>query len=434
MFSPKKNSKKLKTSRETKLSFNDNPLFPQKSPKIISKKVEILTNQKSFLEILLDLMKKTQLNYISTVQKKTNYTQAKLILLNLKEDLSSMLNEQKLTFNYLQKEHSKKKIEVQELIFPSTECKRSENCEGLHTVITENDEKTDETEINQIKFMNFRIENEISNIDYFIIKKSYLINYMKNFCFFREDTKEILCENIKDQKEITEFLHDLLIKIRQNFVDKVFQKTKTDNEIKELQAQIEMRKDDVELGFENNRYINSEDIIQEESKDFTQSFSTSNNNIYFLANKKTLNGNNEKNIAKMRHCKNFSSKDIKLNEELALISQSRRSSWVDINDIKKYLNLNMNINLNINVNNQYLQNTFNSSKLSDDEETINKKKFDQIDKQFELYLNEYKKSMINLNKRRSSSVMSSGEENYEYALDIKDDENQGTVPSFDSSK
>ena len=42
--------------------------------------------------------------------------------------------------------------------------------------------------------------------------------------------------------------------------------------------------------------------------------------------------------------------------------------------------------------------------------------------------------MINLNKRRSSSVMSSGEENYEYALDIKDDENQGTVPSFDSSK
>ena len=109
MFSPKKNSKKLKTSRETKLSFNDNPLFPQKSPKIISKKVEILTNQKSFLEILLDLMKKTQLNYISTVQRKTNYTQAKLILLNLKEDLSSMLNEQKLTFNYLQKEHSKKK-------------------------------------------------------------------------------------------------------------------------------------------------------------------------------------------------------------------------------------------------------------------------------------------------------------------------------------
>ena len=106
---------------------------------------------------------------------------------------------------------------------------------------------------------------------------------MKNFCFFREDTKEILCENIKDQKEITEFLHDLLIKIRQNFVDKVFQKTKTDNEIKELQAQIEMRKDDVELGFENNRYINIDKRrVYLENTNLTKSNKTFNDKEFVL--------------------------------------------------------------------------------------------------------------------------------------------------------
>ena len=436
MFSQKKNSNKSRSSREEKFSFSDNLLLSKKSSKTNSKKVEILTNQKSFLEILLNLMKKTQLNYLSAVPKKKNNIQIKKILTDLKDDLSSMFKEQKLAFNYLDKEHSKKKSEVQDLLFPSNECKRSENCEGVQTVITENDEKTDETEINQIKFMNFRIENEISNIDYFIIKKGYLLNYMKNFSFFREDTKEIFCENFKEQKEITEFLHDILIKMRQNFVDMVYQKTKTDAEIKELQSQIEMRKDDFEMGFENNRYINSEDIIQEESRDFTQSVSTSNNNTYFLTNKKTLNNNltvEKNNNQKLRRGTNLSTRDVKQRvDKLGLISQSRRSSWVDINDIKKYLNLNMNINLNINLNNQYLQNTFNSSKISDDEDGVNKKKYEQIDKQFELYLNEYKKSMININKKRDSSI-SSFDENCEYALDIKDGENQKSIPSFCSS-
>ena len=435
MFLTKQNSLKAKTSRgEKRCSFSQNILLSQSYSKNKSKKIEILTNQKTFLEILLDIMKKAQINYLSNDLKKSNYNQTKTFLLNLKNDLSSMLSEQKLSFNYLQKEHSKKKTEVQNLIFPTNECKRSENCEGNQTIITENDEKTDETEINQIKLMNFKIENEISNIDYFISKRNYLVNYIKNFAFFREDTKEIFCENFKDHKEITEFLHNILIKMRQHFVDMVFQKSKTDSEIRELQSQIEMYNDNYDNCTEKNRYINSEDIIQEESMDFTQSISTSNKNTIFINRKKdSNNGIIERNNLKMRHGTFLCTRDLKQKvEKLGLISQSRRASCVDVNDIKKYLNLNMNINLNINVNNQYLQNTFNSSKLSDEEEVITKRKYDQIDKGFDLYLNEYKKSMKNF-KKKNSSNFSSCDENCEYALDIKDDDNHKSI-SFCSSK
>ena len=348
---------------------------------------EILFNQKTFYEILLGFIKKTQLKYLNTIKSekdsfniKQDYNQKKEIIINLKEDLSTTLTEKQFTLNYVKKIYSKKKKEVQDLVFPSTECKRKQKYSEHEPISTENNEKYEKSEINQIKCMNFRIENEISNINYFINKKKYIIEYLKNFELVIEDYKEIICENNRDKKEVTNILHSNLVEVRRLFIEKVFQNTQNNLLIGDLESRIKLL---CECDDDKNKLHNSLDVIPEESKDFTQSIILNNNNNNLLlinSRKSSIKCNSNDNICQIPLC----------NEQ-----------QMNINDIKKYLNLNMNINVNINVNNvnnQYVGNALNFCEINKNEKENSD---DKNDKKIEFHLNECKQSILNIKKEEA---------------------------------
>ena len=376
-------SKRANSNLDTFMdSFNDevNSKILDKVNSNFIKSQEILFNQKTFYEILLDLVKKTQLNYLNKTKpgtnnfnKKQNNIQIKEIITNLKEDLTSVLKEKQLNLNYMQKINSEKKAELQNLLFPSNECKRRQNFLGCETILSENDEKCEESEINQIKNMNFRIENEILSINYYICKKKYIIEYLKNFDLVIEDYKEIICDNSKDKKKVTKILHKALKEIRQCFIEKVFQKTQNDLLIDDLESKIKLLNEGDD---EKNNINSSLGVIQEESKEFTESIIlNSNKNLFFINSKKPSINNNDSRF------------------KLQLDNEQQ----MNINDIKNYL-INMNINVNINVNDinkQNVENTFNLRKISKkDKENDDDKK----NKKFGFYLNDSKQKILNLKK------------------------------------
>ena len=369
---------------------------------------EILFNQKTFYEILLDFIKKTQLKYLSLTKteknkrnEKPNYSKIKEIIINLKEDLSTILTEKQSTLNYNQKIYSKKKAELQNLIFPSKDCKTNQQLSDYEPIITESNEKYEKSEINQIKCMNFVIENEILNIDYFIDKKKRKIEYLKNFELVIEENKEIICNNNHDQKEVTNILHTSLIEMRGYFMEKVFEKNKNDYIIDDLESRI---KSFSENDDDKNKIYNSLDIIPEESKDYTESTICNNNLLLINSRKPSLKYSSNDSIFKLALC---------------------NESPTNITDLKKYLKLNMNINVNINVNNvnnQYFENAFKLCEINKDEKETND---DKTEKKLGFYLIDYNPNNLNLNKE-DKNHMENGEK-----IILKQD-NERTASSISS--
>ena len=393
------------------LSLEIKPKSIEKIDSNCIKRREILFNQKTFYEILLDFIKKTQLKYLNLAKieknkcnEKPNYSKIKEIIINLKEDLSTTLIEKQSILNYNQKIYSKKKNEIQNLIFPSKECKRNQKLFECEPIITENNEKYEKSEINQIKSMNFVIENEILNIDYFIDKKKRKVEYLKNFELVIEENKEIICNNNRDQKEVTNILHTSLIEMRRYFMEKVLEKTNNDYIIDDLESRI---KSFSEYDDDKNKIYNSLDIIPEQSKDYTESTICNNNNLLLINSRKpSLKYRSNDSIFKLSLC----------NESLT-----------NITDLKKYLKLNMNINVNINVNNvnnKYFENAFKLCEINKDEKEIND---DKIEKKLGFYLIDYNPNNLNLNKEDKNHM-----ENGEKIILKQDNERTASSISSDS--
>lgn len=180
-------------------------------------KKDISFSSKSSIENLLDTVKKFQIGLIIKNPEKLNVINAKVLLSLLKDNLSSELNKKRKIYDKMQKQNDKKKRSIRYMI-------KTNNGNFNNSI---NYRK--ETE--QLKYINFNIENEIKKIDFMIKEKKAL----KNLEYLENPDEKIYCdlndknifETIKIMKNEKNILNQILINLSK-------EKEKSDSEIKNI--------------------------------------------------------------------------------------------------------------------------------------------------------------------------------------------------------
>ena len=388
------------------LSYRGPYLSPPLNIKLASNEIKepILINRKTSLETLLKILKKFQISYFSNNKKLSQ----KQMLLSLKDNLNLLLEDKNKTFNYLKTQNEIKKKKIQKILYHSSK----ETKQKHYDLISDNTKVTSYLcERNQLETLNFQIKNEIEKTEFLIRKNKDIISIIKSIPFYFEENKEIFCSNnYENYKNISLFFMDIIRNIRKKFINIVKEKMQKDIEIKTLSDQINHIKENIDEFDENGhrKYIDSEEIIQEESKEYTRSNNQSKrNSLSSMHNKDFLK--RFSNTSSFGSLSLYKKKD-KLNKKNLIYIN-------EINDNRVNNYLNMNINVNINLNNKYLpQQSFNSSLDSDDIDES-----EQTNSEYEMDLNENNKITIipiNTNENKNKKL-NKGEDN-NFILGIKE--------------
>ena len=315
---------------------------------VFTKKEEFLYSHKSSLEILLSAIKKAQISYLTNIpnknKKKINIEYLKELLTELNENLKSMFKEQNSKVSYFQAQLSKQKSSIQnELFFENKINKNKIKFSPFQNL---------KTEIEQLKILNFQAQNDIESINNKTLKanleqQQYL---NRSIQFNYEIEREIHCEKQKHGAIITKMLQRKSTEVKKHFKFVVAAKQYQNNEIENYLKNLDNLKHFINSrknGYDNY-YISNEDIINEESKEYTKSITINNFN-------QTLNKTLNKLIMSNKNM-------INSEDEESESSQSEDGSSLDSahkniknkNEEEKnklrndFINLNMNINLNIN--------------------------------------------------------------------------------------
>ena len=213
---------------------------------------------------------------------------------------------------------------------------------------------------------------------------------------------------------------EIIRKIRKKSINIVKEKMKKDIEIKTLSEQINYIKDNIDEYDENGykKYIDTDEIIQEESKEYTRSNNQSKrNSLSSMHNKNLLK--RFSNVSSFGSLSLYKKKDKLNNNNLIYISK--------INDSKVNNYLNMNINVNINLNNKFLpQQSFNSSLDSDniDENEL-------TNSEYEMDLNENNKiTIIPINTNENKNKKLNKGEGNSFILSMKEKKSKSTSCEF----
>ena len=428
--------------KKTSISYDETPILNQYEPffyfttkrkESIETKEQLLLNHKSSLEVLLNTIKNFQSNYLSKQSTKNKITKQMLIL--LKGDLNLMLKEKNKTLNYLKKDNNFNKKIVQNNKFPSPKISKKKNNKNK----MENNKMSYVLETEQLKLLNFQMENEIIKTSFLYEQNVQINTYIKSIPFFFETNKEIFCNNnYENYKKISELLTDIIRSVRKEFIEVVKEKMEKEVEINAANLKINYIKNSI-INYDLNgcrKYIETEDIIQEESNEYTKTIITN------QSKKNSFSSNNNKSlIKKMSSIGSGSSRNkyVNKNKEKKLKDKIQRNIiytnkinkdiFNDINNSKvnNYLNMNMNINVNINLNNNnnnFIQESFNSS-LDSGNYDENK----EINEQYEMDLNDNNKIIItpiitteNFDRMdsRNNSIKSESNNNDSFILNIKD--------------
>ena len=219
---------------------------------------------KSFLQKILNVIKNIQIELLSQVstRKKNNQFSNKTII-NLLKDLKIELNAtlKENIQNESEMEHDTKiiKKDLAKKIF------------GKNNKVKKNGNKNPSnyqklnSELSELKILNFNIENEIKCIDtkINIISNNKIINKnsSKNNYLFLEG------RNTDIQPEI--ILHNDLLKAREKFKFIVKKKDFQNKVILQLTTAVNLWKDELKLqNKKNNQYIITNQIIDEETKEY----------------------------------------------------------------------------------------------------------------------------------------------------------------------
>lgn len=410
--------KKINNSFNQKLplTYRGPYLSPPLNIKISSNDIKepILINRKTSLETLLNILKKFQISYFSN----SNKLSQKQILLSLKDNLNLMLKEKNKTLSYMKTQKEIKKKKMQKILYPSL----NETKQKQYDLISDNTKVSSFlNEKNQLEILNFQIQNEIEKTEFLIGQKKEIISYIKSIPFYFEENKEIFCNNnYENYKNISLFFMDIIRNIRNKFINIVKEKMKKDIKIKSISDQINYIKENIDEYDENGykKYIDTDEIIQEESKEYTKSNNQSKrNSISSMHNKNLLK--RFSNASSFGSLSLYKKKDKLNNKNIIYIHE--------INDARINNYLNMNINVNINLNNKYLpQQSFNSSLDSDDIDES-----EQKNSEYEMDLNEKNKITIipiNTNENKNKNL-NKGEDN-SFILNMKERKNKNTSCEF----
>ena len=354
------------------------------------KEKKILFNHKSSLEELLSIIKNSQLEYLLKSNKKKQMI--KQILISLKNNLDLMLQEKNKKSNYLKKQNKEYKKKLQNIVFPSSKyLKKNKYNLKLNYNYYNNKVKSTIYEKNQLELLNFLIENEIEKTNFFIEQKIEINSFLHSYPFFSEIIQTFYCNNkYANINKVSDLLKEIIRNVRKEFIYTAKKEMTKKSEIEEISFQIENIKDIIEDYKLNGckKYIETKDIIQEDSKECSETtiitnhskrdlfLSYDNNkvkdniNFVYLKNENNANNQKERKIDDIFH-NNFPLHKIKINKDI-------------FNDRNKnnYLNMNINVNININ-NNNYIRKIYldKNNKDENNEET----------EQYEMELNEKKR-------------------------------------------
>ena len=251
---------------------------------------EKLFGNKSFLEIILGLIKKTQSDVLSNTafnKKKEilNYSMIKIILKDLKKDLISISKEEKKKVRLHENLLNEKKRKMKEIIFNQNNSKSflTDSCNGTEInsqkeeFVKENGDEEQRKELAQLKMLNFKMENEINKVDYLYRRLLYEKEYNKNL--YNEDKikLDIIYIMQKDNKMVNQILHNKLISRRKSFIRKANMKNNQDICINCIKDRIYQFKRDIKDLYQ---YYNNQ-IISEEEKSYIETIveDMKNNNL-----------------------------------------------------------------------------------------------------------------------------------------------------------
>ena len=212
--------------------------------------IDSFVSQKSSLELVLNMIKNNQLEYFSANNQKNKI---KKILASFKENLNSILRKKNKEYNNLRNENESIKIELQKKVFKDTENFEEDQNKEKENVYNETE---------QLKNLNFEIENEIKNIDFLIKQKNKINSNIKSTSI----NKEIFYnyKNKKNVSEVSDILTNDIEIIKKKHNNAINEKEKKKREINILLSKIELQKEAIDDKLSNS-------IVQEEYIENTQS-------------------------------------------------------------------------------------------------------------------------------------------------------------------
>ena len=328
-----------------------------------NKKERYLYNHKSNLETILAIIKNYQIS-ILTNNKTPSNKDIKNKLLKLFQNLQEFKNEQNADLKLLEQIISDKKNTLKNQIFidcRNDQIKNNKNLSGKRYSLYNLN-----SELSLLKTLNFKVENDIDQINNIINKISNDYNYL-NMCmkYLSIDEKENMCIQPKYQPFITKILHKQLEEIREKFKLIVAAKKIQNEEIEEAKNDLHKLKSNFlkkSIGL-----MNKKDIIKEESKEYNfQSLSLNQINTHInniIANYNKYKEEEEKNENFIDNviiidAKNDNEEKEEEESELRSVSSSQISSSSKESKKRKIIinnnirpNINLNINLNLNLDN-----------------------------------------------------------------------------------
>ena len=276
--------------------------------------------------------------------------------------------------------------------------------------------------------LNFQIENEIKKTESLIAQKEQINSYIRSIPFFFEVNREIFCNNNYETFiKITDLLNEKIKGVRNMFIDKVKEKMKVELEINGISLQINYIKDNIEeYEFTGcKKYIETDDIIQEDSKEYSKTIMTnqskintisSNNNKIIIKKINSINRRNSNSIFNNKKKERLIKNNI---QKKNILYTNNMLNDVNNKIVNNYLNMNINVNINVN-NNNYIQESFNSS--FSDITDVDKEK----NEQYEMGLNDNNKIIITPNitneniDTKNNNIKSKSNNNDSFSLDISD--------------
>ena len=352
---------------------------------------QILFNRKYSLQVLFDMIKKFQNDFFSKQNKDSNIKTAKKMLILLQDNLSLMNIEKTKKIEYLKNTYENNKQILQDISFSDKQNKKNKN------IKIKEDSNLDFSFVqkkNELNFINFQMENDIKKTDILIYQKQQMYHYMKSIPFFFDTNQEKFCNiNYENIENIYEILKTITRAVRDKFISVVKDKMQKELEINALSFQIKSIKDNIindKLNI-NKKYIDTEEIIYEETKENNKSIVTNQSKRNsFASNKINLNrigiGNNSsKNLVKKQMSIDNLLKDKLYKNNIISLFHNNESK----NQVNNYLNMNINVNINLN-NVGFNKPLLSSSSLEDDADN---KLYDYED-QFEVELDDNNKIIM----------------------------------------
>ena len=217
---------------------------PRKTISLINE--EVIYYDKSQKEILLNLIKNSQLNIIIQMSKidcKNKINTIKDFLKDLKGFLAYLLNEKIKNKDNLQIKVNMKKERLQKEISNKSKygegVKDSNNkiktrIKSIRKVIdTEMVEKNYVgSELSKLRLQTFKTENEIIKTEFSILKLRRSLTYLKSTIIFPEDNREIICYNNLNQEKIDDVFNGK-IQIKKNKLENIRKKIQKKREEQE---------------------------------------------------------------------------------------------------------------------------------------------------------------------------------------------------------